>query len=158
MFRAQVAKELLARSWAAAERLCGPAPLLVRLAVEAAVRARDWQALAARQQQAAESQDAAASLSWEAYQQAARANWELLQGALPGALQEAEAASAQAAAAVAAARQPLGASPEDGEVTEEKVSILSLSMHVSLAALLINELQLADLNGAGFCEIACASP
>ena len=129
MFRPQAAEELLARSWAAAEQLCGRAPLLVRLAVEAEVRARDWRALAAQQRRAAESRDAAASLSWDAFQQAARADWERLQGALPGALREAEAASAQAAAAVAAARRPPGASSEDGEVVQGKLSILILFVH-----------------------------
>ena len=132
VFHPQAAEELLARSWAAAEQLCGRAPLLVRLAVEAEVRTRDWRALAARQRQAAKSQDAAASLSWDAFQHAARADWERLQGALPGALREAEAASAQAAAAVAAARQPRGASPEDGEVPQQKVSILALFMRLLL--------------------------
>ena len=104
----------------------------MRLAVEAEVRARDWRALAARQRDAAERRDAAASLSWDAFQHAARADWERLQGALPGALRDAEAASAQAAAAVAAARQPRGASLEDGEVPQQKVSILALFMRLLL--------------------------
>ena len=116
----QAAQDLLAQSWAAAEQLCGPAPLLVRLAVEAEVRLRDWQALAAVQRLAAETGDAAGALSWESYQRGVRAELQLLQGALPGALQEAQAASASAAAAVAAAAQQAEeAAPEDGEVCAE---------------------------------------
>lgn len=118
----QAARELLAQSWAAAEQLCGPAPQLVRLAVEAEVRLRDWQALAAVQRQAAESGGAAGALSWASYQRAVRAKLELLQGALPGALQEAQAASASAAAAVAAAAQQAEeATWEEGEVSADAV-------------------------------------
>lgn len=116
----QAAQELLTQAWGAAERLCGPAPLLVRLAVEAEVRLRDWRALAAAQRAAAEAGDAGASLSWEAYQGSARASLELLQGALPSALQEAQAASAKAAAAVAAATVQVEAALEDGEVPADK--------------------------------------
>ena len=120
--RLQAARDLLAQSWAAAEQLCGSAPLLVRLAVEAEVRLRDWQALAAAQRQAAESGSAAGALSWDSYQRAVRAELELLQGALPGALQEAQAASASAAAAVAAAAQQAEeAAREDGEVSADAV-------------------------------------
>ncbi len=118
----QAAQDLLTQSWAAAEQLCGPAPLLVRLAVEAEVRLRDWQALAASQRRAAGAGSAAGSLSWGSYQSKVQAELELLQGALPGALQEAQAASASAAAAVAAAAQQVEeAAQEDGEVPAEMV-------------------------------------
>ena len=70
----QAAQDLLAQSWAAAEQLCGQAPLLVRLAIEAEVRLRDWQALAAMQRQAAETSNTAGLLSWESYQSAAKAS------------------------------------------------------------------------------------
>lgn len=112
---------MLEQSWAAAEQLCGPAPLLVRLAIEAEVRLRDWRALAAQQKQAAEASDAAASLSWASFEIAARISWEQLQGALPRALQEAQAASTRAVAAVAAAAQQADAALEDGEASADKV-------------------------------------
>ncbi len=123
----QAAQELLAQAWGAAERLCGPTPLLVRLAVEAEVRLRDWRALMAVQHASAEAGDAKALLSWEVYQGSARASLELLQGALPGALQEAQAASAKAVAAVAAATMQAEAALEDGEVLAHKARSLSAS-------------------------------
>lgn len=100
------------------------------------MRLREWQALAAAQARAAHSGDAAGSLSWESYQRTVEANLELLQGALPGALQEAQAASANAAAAVAAAAQQAeDAAPEDGEVSAKTVRTGTLYISCSTLAI-----------------------
>lgn len=112
---------LLARAWKAAERLCGPTPLLVRLAVEAEVRLRDWRSMSKAQATAARSGDASASLAWPGYEAHVARVWRQLEAAFPLALQEAERSSAAVAAAVADAaaaqgQEPAPEPPEDGEV------------------------------------------
>ncbi|BDA46282.1 hypothetical protein COCOBI_08-3740 [Coccomyxa sp. Obi] len=116
-------KELLESAWEAAERICGPVPLLVRLAVEVEVRLREWRAFSEAQQRAAEAGDGTGALSWASYQRSVQESWSTLKAALPMALQEAESASAAVAAAVAdasaaAALASQAPDMEDGELPE----------------------------------------
>lgn len=117
-------KELLESAWEAAERICGPVPLLVRLAVEVEVRLRDWRAFSDAQQRAADVGDDAGAMSWASYQRSVQESWHALKAALPMALQEAESASAAVAAAVAnasAAATVASQAPdvEDGELPKD---------------------------------------
>ena len=117
-------KELLESAWEAAERICGPVPLLVRLAVEVEVRLRDWRAFSEAQQRAADAGDHAGALSWASYQRSVQESWQTLKTALPMALQEAESASAAVAAAVADASAAAAAASqapdvEDGELPQK---------------------------------------
>lgn len=121
---------LLKKAWEASERLCGPAPLLVRLAVEVEVRLRDWNALSKRQRQAAASKRLDMSLSWAGYQQIVQASLRSLEAAFPLAVEEAQRASAAAAAAVtdvkavaaAAAAMPAELDQEEGEVPDQETT------------------------------------
>ncbi|EIE24375.1 hypothetical protein COCSUDRAFT_83679 [Coccomyxa subellipsoidea C-169] len=117
-------EELLASAWEAAERICGPMPLLVRLAVEVEVRLRDWRAFSDAQRRAADSGDLGGALSWAMYQRSVQESWRTLQAAMPMALQEAEAGLAAATAAMAdttAAAAGASQAPEaaeDGEIPD----------------------------------------
>ncbi len=117
-------EELLASAWEAAERICGPMPLLVRLAVEVEVRLRDWRAFSDAQRRAADSGDLGGALSWAVYQRSVQESWRTLQAAMPMALQEAEAGLAAATAAMAdttAAAAGASQAPEaaeDGEIPD----------------------------------------
>jgi hypothetical protein len=124
----QAGEALLQRVWEAAESLCGPTPLLVRLAVEVEVRLREWKTLSDRQRQAAEAGSPDMALSWASYQQLVQQSWRVLEEALPAALEEAQRQSTAAAAAMAeasaaaaaAAAPPTEPDREDGEVPEEE--------------------------------------
>ncbi|KAK9906386.1 hypothetical protein WJX75_000970 [Coccomyxa subellipsoidea] len=113
-------EELLTSAWEAAERICGPVPLLVRLAVEVEVRLRDWRTFSEAQRRAADSGERGRALSWASYQRSVQENWRTLQAALPMALTEAEAGLAAATAAIADASAAAAGAPqvpeaEDGE-------------------------------------------
>ena len=121
-------EELLTSAWEAAERICGPVPLLVRLAVEVEVRLRDWRTFSEAQRRAADSGERGRALSWASYQRSVQENWRTLQAALPMALTEAEAGLAAATAAIADASAAAAGAPqvpeaEDGEIqTDSKAA------------------------------------
>ncbi len=125
---------LVTSVWPLAEAACGGSiPLIVRLAVEAEVRQRDWYIFASTQAEAAASGEAQGALSWPSYEQYMRTSIQALQGAaadvanpaevvpLPADVAHADMAHADVADAAPLPDWPRSSGSEDGELEEGEV-------------------------------------
>ena len=71
-------------------RLCRNIPQLVRLAVEAEIRQRDWQMFSSKQQRAVDQSQPEAAVTWADIQDHMQWRWQSIQAALPAAVAEAQ--------------------------------------------------------------------